>query len=82
MTAALSATAIVAVVAEHAARRIIRRTIRDLQRMPSDLSSGDSAEQALIPVATDDIAAHLLRDYIYRAAADWSNARIRAYLDR
>ena len=82
MTTALFATAIVAAVAEHAARRITRRTIRDLQRMPSDLSSGDPAEQASIPVATDDIAAHLLRDYIYAAAEGWSNARIRAYLDR
>ena len=142
MIAALSPAAIVAAVAEHAAQRITRRTIRDLQRMPSDLSgegsglanvwneicaqvqhersfawnaydqtaravvdslveellpheqaalwlqtdegidwdSDDPAERATNPVATDDIAAYLLRDYIYPAAEDWSNTRIRAYL--
>ena len=44
--------------------------------------SDDPAERASVPVATDDIAAHLLRDYIYPAAEYWSNVRIRAYLDR
>ena len=144
MTRALSATAIVAAVAERAALRITRRAIFALQRMPSTLSgegsglasvwneicvqlqheqsfawnaygqtaravvdalveallsheraafwlqtgagidwdSDDPAERATNPVATDDIAAHLLRDYIYPAAEDWSNTRIRAYLDR
>jgi hypothetical protein len=144
MTVAISPTAIVAAVAEHAAQRITRRAIRDLQRMPSDLSgegsglatvwneicvqvqhehsfawhaydqtaravvdalveellpheqaalrlqtdegidwdSDDPTERATNPVATDDTTAHLLRDYIYRAAEDWSNTRIRAYLDR
>jgi hypothetical protein len=47
-----------------------------------DWDSDDPAGRATNPVATDDIAAHLLRDYIYAAAEDWSNARIRAYLDR
>jgi hypothetical protein len=43
---------------------------------------GDPAMRATDPVVTDDIVAHLLRDYIYVAAANWSNARIRAYLER
>jgi hypothetical protein len=44
--------------------------------------SDDPAERATTPVTTDDIAAYLLRDYIYAAAANWSNVRIRAYLER
>jgi hypothetical protein len=42
MTAALSATAIVAAVAEHAAERITSRAIRGLQRMPSGISGEES----------------------------------------
>lgn len=47
-----------------------------------DWDSGDPAGRAANPVVTNDIAAHLLRDHIYVAAANLSNARIRAYLDR
>ncbi len=47
-----------------------------------DWDSDDPAERATNPVATEDIVAHLLRDYIYVAAASWFNDRIRAYFHR
>jgi hypothetical protein len=34
------------------------------------------------PVYDSDITNYLLREYIYSAAANWSNSRIRAYLDQ
>ena len=48
----------------------------------TDWDSDDPAERVSVPVVTDDVAAHLLRSYIYAEAEGWSNARIRAYLDR
>lgn len=47
-----------------------------------DWDSDEAAERATNPVTTEDIAAYLLRDYIYDAAEGWANARIRAYVDR
>ncbi len=34
------------------------------------------------PVFEDDIVAHLTRHHVYKAAEDWSNDRIRAYIER
>lgn len=34
------------------------------------------------PVCNDDIVEYLAREFVYREAGTWSNARIRAYLDR
>ncbi len=44
--------------------------------------SDNHAERAGNPVATYDTATHSLSDYIYVAVANWSNARIRGYLER
>jgi putative SOS response-associated peptidase YedK len=35
-----------------------------------------------MPVSDDDIVDYVTTRYIYREARDWSNARIRAYIDR
>lgn len=38
--------------------------------------------QKSCPVSDEDIADHIAREYIYTEAGRWSNARIRAYIDR
>jgi len=42
----------------------------------------DEASREEMPVLSDDIEKYLVRDHIYTAAADWSNARIRADRER
>ena len=34
------------------------------------------------PICDDNIVDYLLKEYVYAEAADWSNARIRAFIDR
>lgn len=34
-----------------------------------------------VPISAEDIVQHLTEDYIFKKAADWSNPRIRRYLD-
>jgi hypothetical protein len=41
-----------------------------------------SDERTSYPVAEDEITNYLLREYVYAAATNWSNKRIRAYLER
>ena len=41
----------------------------------------DLDERLSDPVLCDDITDFLLREYIYRPAANWSNDRIRAQID-
>ena len=44
------------------------------------LFEGESARDAC-PVVEDDIVEYLVREHIYSCAANWTNKRIRAYLD-
>lgn len=41
-----------------------------------------SDDRTSYPVGDDDITDYLLRNYVYAAAANWSNKRIRSYLER
>ena len=45
-----------------------------------DCKDPDAREEA--PVLNDDIVGYLAHDYVYAAAGRWSNARIRAFIDR
>lgn len=43
---------------------------------------GEEARREANPVVTDDIVKHLVSEYVYEEAARWSNARIRAHIER
>lgn len=47
-----------------------------------DWDSDEDESRAKYPVAVDDIVEHLKTEYVYRAAGDWSNKRIRRYLEQ
>lgn len=47
-----------------------------------DWSCDDEASRELHPVCEDDIVADLTRHHVYKAAEEWSNDRIRAFLQR
>jgi len=42
----------------------------------------EDSEDQEVPIAYDEIAAYILKDFILPIAADWSNERIRRYLER
>ncbi len=47
-----------------------------------DWKCGDPTEREKSPVCTDDIVDYLAREHVYAEAGRWSNARIRAYIER
>jgi hypothetical protein len=47
-----------------------------------DWDSNGEESRAEYPVAVDDIVEYLKKEYVYTAAANWSNKRIRKYVDR
>lgn len=46
-----------------------------------DWDSEGAGEREPSPVVDDDIVNYILNDYVLRAGNDWSNSRIRSYLD-
>jgi hypothetical protein len=47
-----------------------------------DWDCEDESQRGPYPVANDEIVEYLLNDYVYSEACNWSNRRIRTYLDR
>jgi hypothetical protein len=47
-----------------------------------DWDCEDEDSRARYPVAEDEIVEYLLSKYVYPAAGDWSNKRIRKYLEQ
>ena len=47
-----------------------------------DWDCEDESERPPYPVSNDDIVDYLVHEYIYSEAGNWSNQRIRVYLDR
>ena len=48
----------------------------------SDWECEESGDREADPVRDDDIIDWVTREYVYAEAGNWSNARIRAYIDR
>jgi hypothetical protein len=48
----------------------------------SDTDEGRPVDRRALPVADEDVVDYLYREYVLAQAGDWSNPRIRAYLDR
>lgn len=48
----------------------------------TDWKCNDPADREPNPVAGDDIVDYLAREHVYAEAGRWSNARIRAYIER
>jgi hypothetical protein len=48
----------------------------------SDWDCEETAEREAYPVVNDEIVDYLADEYVYAGAGEWSNARIRAYIDR
>jgi len=48
----------------------------------SDWRYKEPEEREASPVCDDDIVEYLTRDYVYVEAGSWSNARVRAYIER
>jgi len=48
----------------------------------NDWDCKDAEDREAYPVSDDDIVDYLANEYVYEEAGRWSNARIRAYLDR
>jgi hypothetical protein len=46
-----------------------------------DWDCEDESDRDPYPVANDDIARYLMTEYLYEEAGNWSNPRIRQYLD-
>ena len=46
-----------------------------------DWDCDDEDERVSNPVVLDDIVSYVIRDYIYAQAGDWTNPRIRQYID-
>lgn len=47
-----------------------------------ELLSEDVTSQEPAGICDDDIIDHIVREHVYAAAANWSNSRIRVYLER
>lgn len=48
----------------------------------ADWDSERQGDSEADPVRDDDIIDYLAREYVYAEAGNWSNARIRAYIER
>lgn len=48
----------------------------------SDWGYKEPEDREASPVCDDDIVEYLTREYVYAEAGSWSNARIRAYIER
>lgn len=48
----------------------------------SDWECDDPERRSAYPVRDDDIINYLIREHVYAEAAEWTNARIRAYIEQ